>query len=178
MGKRPRSEDDENCGQGLVKTHVSEKEVNMGVLKEKNMQNVYNKTMAMLFRGTKNLANNNAGVEAGKGVDVKASHDKVAYKQLSLTPHGGVSRLGGASRLPSCCSCVSEDCAAAGAVCGSCGGGVGPRCVKQCQGCGTVACGVCDSVRPCHGCGVLYCGGCAYPSTVLEQYCVCTHCHM
>jgi len=103
MGKRPRSEDDdENCGQGLLKTHVSEKEVNMGVLKEKNMQNVYNKTMAMLFRGTKNLANNNAGIERGKVVDVKASRDKVAYKQLSLTPLGAVSSL-----QASCCSCVT-----------------------------------------------------------------------
>jgi len=178
MGKRPRSEDDENCGQGLVKTHVSEKEVNMGVLKEKNMQNVYNKTMAMLFRGTKNLANNNAGLETGKVVDVKASHDKVAYKQLSLTALGGVSRVGGASLLPSCCSCVREDCAAVGAVCGTCGGGVGPRCAKYCQGCGATACGVCDSVRPCHGCGTHYCGVCAYPSTVAEQCCVCTHCQM
>ena len=89
MGKRPRSEDDdENCGQGLVKTHVSEKEVNMGVLKEKNMQNVYNKTMAMLFRGTKNLANNNAGMEVEEEEDTKPSHDTVAYKQLSLTALG------------------------------------------------------------------------------------------
>ena len=60
MGKRPRSEDDENYGgHGLLKTHVSEREVNMGVLQERNMQAVYNKTMQMLYRGTKNLANNN-----------------------------------------------------------------------------------------------------------------------
>ena len=88
MGKRPRSEDDENCGQGLVKTHVSEKEVNMGVLQEKNMQNVYNKTMAMLFRGTKNLVNNNAGMEVEEEEDEKPSHDTVSYKQLSLTALG------------------------------------------------------------------------------------------
>lgn len=86
MGKRPRSEDDENCGQGLLKTHVSEKEVNMGVLKEKNMQHVYNKTRAMLFRGTKNLANNNAGMEIDdEEVDCdSSSHDIVPYKQLTI----------------------------------------------------------------------------------------------
>ena len=61
MGKRPRSEDDD-CGT-LRKTHVSEREVNLGVLQEIKMQDVYNKTMAMLFRGTKNLANNNAGLD-------------------------------------------------------------------------------------------------------------------
>ena len=32
MPKRRRSEDEENSGHGLLKTHVSQKEVNMGVL--------------------------------------------------------------------------------------------------------------------------------------------------
>ena len=60
MGKRARSEDDENCGgEGLRKMHISEREVNNGVLQERKMQEVYNKTLAMLFRGTKNLDNNN-----------------------------------------------------------------------------------------------------------------------
>ena len=179
MGKRARSEDDENCGQSLVKTHVSEKEVNMGVLREKNMQNVYNKTMAMLFRGTKNLANNNAGMEVGQGVEARPSHDKVAYKQLSLTPLGGVTSSSEASHSHTCCSCVRADCAVGGrAMCGSCGGGVGARCVKTCEGCGAVACGVCDSVRPCHGCGAHYCGACALPSTLSDQSCVCRNCQM
>ena len=31
MGKRPRSEDDDDFGGCLVKTHVSEREVNLGV---------------------------------------------------------------------------------------------------------------------------------------------------
>ena len=44
MPKRRREEDgDENCGQALLKTHVSQKEVNLGVLQERNMQAVYNK---------------------------------------------------------------------------------------------------------------------------------------
>ena len=44
MPKRRREEEgDENCGQALLKTHVSQKEVNLGVLQERNMQAVYNK---------------------------------------------------------------------------------------------------------------------------------------
>ena len=71
------------------------------------MQEVYNKTMAMLFRGTKNLANNNAGIEMEEEEEEAQSKDKVtnlkhifidliypiflfqvAYKQLSLKEFG------------------------------------------------------------------------------------------
>ena len=41
------------------------------------MQEVYNKTMAMLFRGTKNLANNNAEVEMEETGEEAQSKDKV-----------------------------------------------------------------------------------------------------
>ena len=41
------------------------------------MQEVYNKTMAMLFRGTKNLANNNAEVEMEETGEESQSKDKV-----------------------------------------------------------------------------------------------------
>ena len=84
MGKRPRSESDEENYGCLVKTDVSEKEVNLGVLQEQNMQQVYNKTMQMLFRGTRNLANNNAEVETMSEEDTTQSKDTVAYRQLSL----------------------------------------------------------------------------------------------
>ena len=42
----------------------------------------------MLFKGTKNLVNNNAGMEVEEEEDTKPSHDTVAYKQLSLTALG------------------------------------------------------------------------------------------
>jgi len=149
----------------------------MGVLKERNMQAVYSKTMAMLYRGTKNLANNNAGgMEIGQTVDIKPSHDRVVYKQLALTPLGGVTSIGGARPQLSCCSCVRADCnLGGGVVCGSCSGSVGLKCARSCEGCGIVACGLCDTVRACHGCGALYCGSCAYPS---DMSCVCTNCSM
>ena len=41
------------------------------------MQDVYNKTMAMLFRGTKNLANNNAGIEMEEAEEEAQSKDTV-----------------------------------------------------------------------------------------------------
>ena len=41
------------------------------------MQEVYSKTMAMLFRGTKNLANNNAEVEMEETGEESQSKDKV-----------------------------------------------------------------------------------------------------
>ena len=90
MGKRPRSEDDD-CGT-LRKTHVSEREVNLGVLQEIKMQDVYNKTMAMLFRGTKNLANNNAGLDR-ENMEVESetvSKDRKNYLQLSLSSQCGL----------------------------------------------------------------------------------------
>ena len=43
------------------------------------MQEVYNKTMAMLFRGTKNLANNNAEVEMEETGEESQSKDKVKH---------------------------------------------------------------------------------------------------
>ena len=51
------------------------------------MQEVYNKTMAMLFRGTKNLANNNA-IEMEEAGEQLLSKDTVTYKQLSLKDFG------------------------------------------------------------------------------------------
>ena len=91
MGKRARSEDDENCGgQGLLKTHVSEREVNLGVLQERRMQDVYNKTMEMLFRGTKNLANNNAVLEMEKDDGGVRSRDTKSYRQLALSSECGL----------------------------------------------------------------------------------------
>ena len=92
MGKRTRSEDDENCGgEGLRKMHISEREVNNGVLQERKMQEVYNKTLAMLFRGTKNLDNNNAIVEAPETEDsYLKSKDLHSYRQLSLNRQCGL----------------------------------------------------------------------------------------
>lgn len=95
MGKRSRSEDDENHG-GLRKTHVSEREVNLGVLQERKMQEVYNKTVAMLFRGTKNVANNNAVLEREDTVEEESerSRDRKKYRQLSLTSQCGLESPG------------------------------------------------------------------------------------
>ena len=156
MGKRARSEDDENCGgQSLLKTHVSEREVNLGVLQERRMQDVYNKTMEMLFRGTKNLANNNAVLEVGKDGDgadcVSArSKDTQSYRQLALS--SDCSLVAG-ERRPSarleCVSCARPHCDLSQVVvCRVCRGRVGSLCVLQCGQCGGSVCGLCLHISP------------------------------
>jgi len=155
MGKRPRSEDDENYGcEGLRKTHISEREVNLGVLQERKMQDVYNKTMAMLFRGTKNLANNNAVLESEKTEDsVLRSRDRQSYRQLSLSSQ---CRLQAPSlQAPSlqCVSCVRADCEmSSGRRCGRCGGKAGSLCVQQCRHCDTSLCALCATLPSCSNC--------------------------
>ena len=154
MGKRARSEDDENCGgQGLLKTHVSEREVNLGVLQERRMQDVYNKTMEMLFRGTKNLANNNAVLEverAGDGGEpgTERSRDRQSYRQLALSSDCS---LVVAERPPArleCVSCARPHCdlTRVTVVCGVCRGRVGSLCVRQCGECGASTCGLCAHI--------------------------------
>ena len=179
MGKRARSEDDENSGQGLMKMHVSEKEVNMGILQEKRMQNVYNKTMSKLFKGTKNLANNNAHTETCDNIESLNSHDTVSYKQLSITASCGISKESVIPVLSKCCSCTRTDCATSGVLkCASCNGNVGSRCVKSCESCRTISCSICDSIRPCQGCGTLFCSLCAMPSSFRDDLCLCYNCEM
>ena len=150
MGKRPRSEDDENCGgQGLLKTHVSEREVNLGVLQERRMQDVYNKTMEMLFRGTKNLANNNAVLEVEKGEDSGGvrSKDTQSYRQLALSSQ--CTLVAGAPPRLECVSCARPHCDLTRlTVCGVCRGRVGSLCLLQCGQCGGPACGLCSFISP------------------------------
>jgi len=175
MPKRRREEEgDENCGQALLKTHVSQKEVNLGVLQERNMQAVYNKTRELLFRGVKSLANNNAvrweeGASDGAG---RQSQDIARYRQLALTG-------GSAPALSGCCSCLRLDCSPTHQPnqCRGCGGRPGRLCAMQCESCGAAGCGPatsCRAVRHCGGCGTLYCGDCAPPAG--PETCVCSLC--
>ena len=59
MPKRLRSDDDDDSLTSLVKNHISDREVNRGVLMEVHMNKVYEKTMALLVKGQKNATNNN-----------------------------------------------------------------------------------------------------------------------
>ncbi len=60
MPKRLRSEEEGFSSCGLLKNHISEREVNSGVLQQERMKSVYEKTLALLYRGSRNVANNNA----------------------------------------------------------------------------------------------------------------------
>ena len=156
MGKRARSEDDENCGgQGLLKTHVSEREVNLGVLQERRMQDVYNKTMEMLFRGTKNLANNNAVPEVEKGEAggeagaVRSRRDRQSYRQLALSSDCSLVADERPGPRLECVSCARPHCDLSGlTVCGVCRGRVGSLCVLQCGQCWGPTCGLCSQISP------------------------------
>ena len=64
MVKRPRSEDNDGSSYaGLAKNHISDREVNSGVQQEVRMRSVYEKTLALLYRGSRNAANNNTSAQ-------------------------------------------------------------------------------------------------------------------
>ena len=194
MPKRPRcnDDDDENNLAGLVKNHISEREVNTGVLQEVHMNTVYKKTLARLFQGQRNVANNNAAEKrpvaaavagacvlgAGGDVDMQPGNDKQpVYKQLGLSTSGTCIRMPsnpfGPSVVLNCCSCVNSSCSWTGSRCQTCGGPVGSLCLLTCSGCASIACTNCDAIRQCLGCGRLACGSCAMPR---ETGCLCSLC--
>ena len=116
------------------------------------MQDVYNKTMEMLFRGTKNLANNNAVMEverSGDGVAVR-SKDTQSYRQLALS--SDCSLVAGERRASArleCVSCVRPHCDLTRVVvCRVCRGRVGSLCALQCGQCGGPTCGLCTQISP------------------------------
>jgi len=198
MPKRGRSETDEEHLGCLVKNHISQKEVNTGVLQEKNMQVVfnntmdklkkgaiYNKTREKLFNGVKNLANNNVNNTEESLEKLAESHDKVRYTQLCLTNSGSFTKLplseptaareafGGENW--EFCSCSSPGCRIPpGQVCSSCWRGMGDTCSKRCSSCATGSCGLCDQVRSCSRCWGAFCGNCAVKEG--ETSCLCYDC--
>merc|ERR1712059_162909 len=140
-----------------------------GVLKDHNMKAVHEKTLAKLYRGTKNLSNNNAGLSClpGSGGDtgqLQPSQDCTFYRQLSLTPGCTVAPTNSAP-TPACCSCVRTDCKTSPLYrCASCVGLVGDRCARRCNSCrATLSCGLCEIVRGCSRCGALVCSSCLTP---------------
>jgi len=176
MPKRLRSEDEENFGV-LMKNHISEREVNMGVLKDLNMRRVHEKTLALLFRGQKNVANNNAEYMQESAAPSK---DKQMYRQLCLTNTGACTNMEPSSsaqvtrELSSCCSCLRTSCLPTGRTCETCSGAVGSTCLRSCSSCGNSCCGSCDGIRQCGGCENLFCGNCALPRG--SDLCTCALC--
>ena len=147
MPKRARSDDDENCFGGLVKTHISQKEVsfihiiegekhdfltncvqvNLGVLREQNMAKVHERTLNLLYRNPRV-----SPAPTAKPEMEKPSLDRTSYKQLSLTP--------GENALPSSCfSCLRPSCVVV-QTCTSCHKLVGATCVAKCNACPALSC--------------------------------------
>jgi len=170
MPKRLRSTDDDHLA-SLVKNHISDREVNNGILKERNMLAVHEKTLALLYRGQKNVANNNAVNKPGVSVP---SRDKQLYRQLCLTNAGlcTAENQSNIRREMACCSCVKPSCLPSGRYCQLCAGSIGLTCLLVCHSCGVSCCGGCDGVRRCGGgCGSFFCGSCATPTTASDCLC-------
>lgn len=160
MPKRARSEDEENYS-SLVKTHISEKEVNQGVLKDHNMKVVHDKTLSMLYRGTKNLKNNNVGsIPPPNSTQLtRPSMDLTSYRQLSLTT--GSSVVSSLLSQSFCNSCVKPNCLG-GQQCSSCLQTVGSTCVIKCEGCNLVCCRFCETIVNCETCFRTHCMSCTW----------------
>jgi len=171
MPKRLRSDDDENLA-CLIKNHISDREVNSGVLKDLNMRNVHQKTLALLFKGQRNVANNNAENIPESGVQSK---DKQLYRQLCLSSSGSFLKPATKVNSPvNCCSCLKSSCMPTGQFCYICSGNIGSTCLNGCSSCQTKCCGNCDGIRQCASCGNSFCSGCALPSE--NGGCVCQLC--
>jgi len=169
MPKRLRSDDEENYCRYL-KTHVSEQELCTGVLKEQNQKSIYEKTLALLFRGQKNLANNNAVLNQ---VEVAPSKDRLKYRQLALSSSG--SRINPDSRVNmpeyKCRSCINTNCQPTKYSCNVCSGIIGSLCVQLCSSCQSASCSSCDGVKQCSGCYNMFCQNCVYASSMSEVVC-------
>ena len=150
MPKRARSDDEENFS-CLVKTHVSQREVNLGVLRERNMAKVHERTLSLLFRGPKKSG---APQDPPPAFLPCSPRDIATYRQLSLTP--------GSPLLPpatfSCFSCVSPSCRPL-ASCTSCQRPLG-SCAPVCDSCSVPCCPLCESVQACRSCGASHCSSC------------------
>lgn len=175
MPKRTRSEEEEGSffsGGRLVKNHISEREVGQGIRGADRMRSIYEKTLALLFRGSRNVANNNA---AAQEENVIPKRDRLTYRQLCLSASGSViAPPAGAGLNTSCCSCLNHSCLPSGRQCSVCSGSVGLSCVRSCDSCARASCSNCDAVRPCDRCGQSVCGSCARSAPT--GGCICLGC--
>ncbi|XP_076068836.1 apoptosis regulatory protein Siva-like isoform X1 [Oratosquilla oratoria] len=155
MTKRPCPFEDHSI---QFKTHVGEKEVNMGVKREENMKAVYEKTLTMLFNGSKNLSNNNTVDRMEEG-ELDSSQrpstqsSATSLRQMVFTPHGLLrlckpqpiqdSRASGVGNASRCIGCKQTIMLSR------------PRC-DYCDNC------LCDScVRCCISCRGEFCPNCS-----------------
>ncbi|XP_005988869.1 apoptosis regulatory protein Siva [Latimeria chalumnae] len=156
-----------------LKSHISQKEVNEGVGREANMQAVYERTMSLLFLGSRSVKLNGLPQLSSNGCPHPCKTDKEElgdfsndWGQLRLGLHGELVRspfkapVKGAAK-PVCLTC---------AFCGK------PSCVDVvCWRCERVACANCQ--RCCSICGNIFCFLCCtvnYDSA--DEMVICSEC--
>nr|ATX63073.1 apoptosis regulatory protein Siva [Locusta migratoria] len=144
------------------KIHVSEKEVNSGVLMKSQMKQVQDKTIALLYKGARhftdkvNLTDEKCNLQLNCMPSV---HDP--YKQLFLTNSCQLQSDGKIepTLVSSCQSCRQPL----------------DKCADKCSFCDMMICGLCGST--CIKCSDVYCHRCSLPDfSSAEESSICIGC--
>lgn len=165
MPKRPLS-DCESYPPLQSKIHVSNREINQGICAETNMKAVYNRTLSLLFQGSK--INNSMIKQEGENSTMPspiptAQHSK--FSQMILTANGqihtdtkGHAMKGMADQATpfTCRSCCSVDF----------------HSLERCKFCEGLFCESC--CRPCSMCQLEFCSKCSM--NIYEDNSLCFSC--
>ncbi|XP_047005164.1 apoptosis regulatory protein Siva-like isoform X1 [Schistocerca americana] len=144
------------------KIHVSEKEVNSGVLMKNHMKQVQDKTIALLYKGARQFTDKlNATHEKNNGVQDCTHSVPDSYKQLFLTSSCRLQTYGKIEPvvINTCQSCRQPV----------------DNSPDKCSFCDKMVCGLCGS--SCMKCCEVYCRCCSLPDfSSTEESCICIGC--
>ncbi|XP_033127814.1 apoptosis regulatory protein Siva-like [Anneissia japonica] len=159
MPKRPRTDDAIGYCPLQLKTHVGQKEVNMGVNKDKNMKAVYDHTLNLMLQGQKayytGLLASNGHSCADDGHPHDDAGQQVMPGQLQLNMSGQLinnNNLGAQSLTcespaqaePTCRLCLAGHKTTALTTCPYCEQLMCQTCSRQCDYCIRVFCQFCS----------------------------------
>ncbi|PIK44663.1 hypothetical protein BSL78_18457 [Apostichopus japonicus] len=166
MTKRQNPFDNNFC---QLKTHVGEKEVNMGVDFRQRMKTVYERTMAMLFEGQRHMINpathssstrdtapspikpNNSPVQAADLPDWAQSQYTLDHHGNLSTQHPNISIPGSSGQPrpppPARCSSCKFNSASAYGACSFCDQQICSQCCRECLSCQGVFCSLCSVIN-------------------------------
>ncbi|XP_051169020.1 apoptosis regulatory protein Siva-like [Leptopilina boulardi] len=123
-----------------LKVHVGQKQVNNGVFKEKQMQNVYDKTMNLLKEGSKiqslNTSDDNLGLESINSCQPGGKLETVTkFKQMFFNSNLQLQTTGVESRkipvtLCGCCRVIDTE-----SKCNGCDQILCTSCLSECAQC-------------------------------------------
>ncbi|XP_043468736.1 apoptosis regulatory protein Siva-like isoform X2 [Leptopilina heterotoma] len=148
-----------------LKVHVGQKEVNNGVFKEKQMQNVYDKTMNLLKEGSKiqslNTSDNNLDLEFIAPLQSSGKMESATkLKQMFLNNNLQLQSIGVENRnvpvtLCGCCRVIDTE--------------------SKCNGCDQILCNSC--LTECANCVGDFCQNCLLQSYDSGERSLCLDCY-